>query len=149
MTKSKKVKNKGGCGCNNSIKGGSSFDVNNPSVNPLNNYNADPLDPSQVISVRIQPNMNSSFLSGGKKSKTKKSKKSKKAKKSNKSKTMKRYIRRLKKGGADPVISSQNANIVSSFNTTVGAQTSANIITGTNDEIMNSGMKTNPEIPFI
>ena len=56
---------------------------------------------------------------------------------------------RIKKGGADPVLSSQNANITSSFNTVLGAQTSSNIITGTNNEIMNSGMKTNPEIPFI
>ena len=150
MTKSKSVK-KGGCGCQNSnndliLKGGSSFDVNNPSVNPLNNYNLDPNDPSVVMSVRIQPNMNSSFLSGGKKRKTKKLKKSKKSKKSKK---VKRRTMRIKKGGADPVLSSQNANITSSFNTVLGAQTSSNIITGTNNEIMNSGMKTNPEIPFI
>ena len=155
MAKSKSVK-KGGCGCQKShddliLKGGASFDINNPSVIPFNNYNGDPSDPSQIISVRMQPNMNTSFLSGGKKRKTlkkyKKSKKSKKSKTVRKSK--KRIIRRMKKGGADPVLSSQNANITSSFNTVLGAQTSANIITGTNDQIMNSGMKSNPEMPFI
>jgi hypothetical protein len=149
MTKSKIVKKKGGCGCQNSIKGGASFDVNNPSVNPINNYNADPSDPSQLMSVRIQPNMNVPFLSGGKKRTTKRSKRSKTSKKSKHRKTIKRRTMRLKKGGADPILSSQNANIVSSFNSTLGAQTSANIITGTNDEIINSGMKTNPEMPFI
>ena len=71
MSKSKSVK-KGGCGCQKShddliLKGGASFDVNNPSVIPFNNYNGDPSDPSQIMSVRMQPNMNSSFLSGGKK----------------------------------------------------------------------------------
>ena len=156
MTKSKLGKKTGGCGCQNSMKGGTSFDLNNPSVNPLNNYNADPSDPSQVMSVRIQPNMNSSFLSGGKKRNTKNSKKSNKSNKSKKSKktnkikkTKKIHTMRMKKGGADPVLSSQNANIISSFNTVLGAQTSANIITGTSDQIMNSGMKTNPEMPFI
>jgi len=148
MAKSKSVK-KGGCGCQNSkdeliLKGGASFDVNNPSVIPFNNYNGDPSDPSQVMSVRMQPNMNSSFLSGGKKKKSKKSKKSKTVRKSKR-----RTMRRMKKGGADPVLSSQNANIASSFNTVLGAQTSANIITGTHDEIMNSNMKINPEMPFI
>jgi len=147
MAKTKLVKKKGGCGCQNSIKGGASFDVNNPSVIPLNNYNADPSDPSQVISVRIQPNINSSFLSGGKKRKTKRLKKSKKSKKSKNIK--KRRTIHMKKGGADLVLSSQNANVISSFNTALGARTSANILTGTNDQIINSGMKTNQEMPFI
>jgi hypothetical protein len=147
MTKLKIVKKKGGCGCQNSIKGGTSFNVNNPSVNPFNNYNADPSDPSQVISVRIQPNMSSSFLSGGKKRKTKRSKILNKSKKSKN--TKKRRTIHLKKGGADLVLSSQNANVHSSFNTVLGAQTTANIITGTNDQTMNSGMKTNQEMPFI
>ena len=167
MTKSKLGKKTGGCGCQSAnndllLKGGASFDINNPYINPLNNYNADPSDPSQVMSVRIQPNMNSSFLSGGKKRRTKisntlnKSKKTNKTNKTNKTrktkktkKPKKRCTIRMKKGGADPVLSSQNANITSSFNTVLGAQTSSNIITGTSDQIMNSGMKTNPEMPFI
>jgi len=149
MAKTKSVK-KGGCGCQNSkedliLKGGASFDTNNLSVNPLNNYNSDPNDPSVVTSVRMQPIMNSSFLSGGKKRKTNKSKKSKKSK----TKKNKRRTIRKQKGGADPVLSSQNANITSSFNTALGAQTSSNVITTKNDEIMNSNMKINSEIPFI
>jgi hypothetical protein len=154
MVKTKSVK-KGGCGCQNPkpdliLKGGAGFDVNNPSVIPFNNYNGDPSDPSQVMSVRMQPNMNSSFLSGGKKRKMKKSKTSKKSKKSKTvRKSKRRTMRRMKKGGADPVLSSQNANITSSFNTVLGAQTSANIITGTPDQIMNSNMKINQEMPFI
>jgi len=155
MAKSKVGKKKGGCGCQSAnndllLKGGASFDVNNPSIIPLNNYNGDPSDPSQVMSVRMQPNMNSSFLSGGKKRKTKKSKKVKKSKKSKQSKHIKkRHTMRLKKGGADPVLSAQNANVVSSFNTALVAQPSANLITGTNDQTMNSGMKINLEMPFI
>lgn len=152
MVKSTVGKKKGGCGCqtaNNDLllKGGVSFDTNNSYVNPLNNYNADPSDPSQVISVRIQPNMNLSFLSGGKKRKSKRSKKSKQSKKSKHIK--KRHTMRVKKGGSDPVLSSQNANVSSSFNTVLGAQTSANIMTGINDQTMNPGIKTNPDMPFI
>ena len=147
MTKLKIAKKKGGCGCQSSIKGGTSFNVNNPSVNPFNNYNTDPSDPSQVISVRIQPNMNSSFLSGGKKRKTKRLNTLNKSKKSKNTKKRRRI--HMKKGGADPVLYSQNANVTSSFNTVLGAQTSANLITGTNDQIMNSDMKINQEMPFI
>jgi hypothetical protein len=152
MAKSKMVKKKGGCGCQGSkddliLKGGASFDVNNHSVIPVNNYIVEPNDPIEVMSVRMQPNMNSSFLLGGKKRKTKRSKKSKKSKTVRKSK--RRTMRRMKKGGADQVLSSQNANITSSFNTVSGAQTSANIITSTNDQVTNSGMKTNSEMPFI
>jgi hypothetical protein len=152
MNKKKIIKKKGGCGCQKSnndliLKGGASFDVNNNYVNPLNNYNSDQNDPSVVMSVRTQPNMNSSFLSGGKKKNTK-SKKSKRSKSNTVKKTKRRTIRK-KKGGADPVLSSQNANIISSFNTVLGAQTSANIITTTNDPIMNSSSKINPNIPFI
>ena len=148
----KKATKKGGCGCQNNqpssiISGGSSFNVNNPSVNPINNYNSDPNDPSLVISTRIQPNINSPvFLSSGKyknKSRKRKGKKSKRVKK-----TKRRTIRK-KYGGADPILSSQNANVVSSFNTVLGSQISANLITGTNDQTMNTGNKFNGQMPFI
>jgi hypothetical protein len=151
-TQYKKTTKKGGCGCQNNqpssiISGGSSFNVNNPSVNPINNYNSDPNDPSVVLSSRIQPNMNPSvFLLGGKyknKSSKRKGKKSKRVKKTKRRTIRKQY------GGADPVLSSQNANVVSSFNTVSGSQTSANLITGTSDQLINSGNKFNQQMLFI
>lgn len=68
---------------------------------------ADPSDPSNVVSVRMQPNM-----VGGKRKHTKK----------NKNKTL--------RGGADPVTDVQTSNIPYSFLTTPGAQTSADVLNG-------------------
>jgi hypothetical protein len=162
MTKKKTLK-KGGCGCQKSdeliIKGGSTELYNNPYVNSLNSYELDPSDPSKIMSVRIQPNMDStSFLSGGKKkSKTKKTKKTNKTKtktKKTKTKKTKTKIKRRtipkQKGGGDPVLISHNANQVSSFDTVSGINTTANIIRGTSDEAINSGYKfMNSQMPFI
>ena len=154
MNKKRTLKKKGGCGCGKSddliIKGGASFDVNNPYVNPLNNYKLDPNDPSVVTSVRIQPNMSSSsFLSGGKKRKSKKTKKTKKSKKTN-VKRKRKYTMHKQKGGADEVISASNANIASSFNTTLGFPSNSNVLTTTVDQNMNSGFKfVNSHMPFI
>jgi hypothetical protein len=66
---------------------------------------ADPSDPSNVVSVRIQPNM-----VGGKRKHTKKNK--------------------TLRGGADPVTDVQTSNIPYSFLTTPGAQTSADVLNG-------------------
>lgn len=156
MTKKKTFK-KGGCGCQKSdeliITGGSTELYNNPYVNSLNNYELDPSDPSKIMSVRIQPNMNSTlFLSGGKKkSKTKKTKKTKKMNKTKKTKTkIKRRTIPKQKGGGDPVLISHNANQISSFDTVSGINTAANIIRGTSDEAINSGYKfMNSQMPFI
>jgi len=68
---------------------------------------ADPSDPSNVVSVRMEPNM-----VGGKRKHTKK----------NKNKTL--------RGGADPVTDVQTSNIPYSFLTTPGAQTSADVLNG-------------------
>lgn len=64
---------------------------------------ADPSDPSNVVSVRIQPNM-----VGGKRTKR---------------------TRKLR-GGADPITDGQTSNAIYSFNTGPGAQVSADIIQG-------------------
>jgi len=64
---------------------------------------ADPSDPSNVVSVRIQPNM-----VGGKRTKK---------------------TRKLR-GGADPITEPQTSNAIYSFNTGPGAQVSADIIQG-------------------
>jgi len=68
---------------------------------------ADPSDPSNVVSVRMEPNM-----VGGKRKHTKKKK----------NKTL--------RGGADPVTDVQTSNIPYSFLTTPGAQTSADVLNG-------------------
>ena len=155
-------KQKGGCGCqkstdvNDVLTGGS----NNPHVNPVNTYENDPNSPSSVVSTRIQPNVNfSSFLSGGKKRKTKKQKT---RTKKQKTKTKKRKTRTKKqtkthqrnrnikiKGGSDYVLDYQNANVVSSFNTVLGTPASSHVITGTNDSTMNSETKFFSQAPFI
>lgn len=66
---------------------------------------ADPSDPSNVVSVRIQPNM-----VGGKRKSGRKTRK----------------IR----GGADPITDGQTSNAIYSFNTGPGTQVSADIIQG-------------------
>ena len=76
---------------------------------------ADPSDPSNVVSVRMQPNM-----FGGKRKYTKK----------NKNKTL--------RGGADTVTDVQTSSIPYSFLTTAGAQTSANVIQGHNIHELNA-----------
>ena len=68
---------------------------------------ADPSDPSNVVSVRMQPNM-----VGGKRKHTKK----------NKNKTL--------RGGADTVTDVQTSSIPYSFLPTPGAQTSADVLNG-------------------
>jgi len=68
---------------------------------------ADPSDPSNVVSVRMEPNM-----SGGKRKHTKK----------NKNKTI--------RGGADPVTDVHTSSIPYSFFTMSGAQTSADLFNG-------------------
>jgi hypothetical protein len=68
---------------------------------------ADPSDPSNVVSVRMEPNM-----VGGKRKHTKK----------NKNKTI--------RGGADPVTDVHTSSIPYSFFTTSGAQTSADLLNG-------------------
>jgi len=146
------AKKKGGsCGCKSQfslLKGGSNFTVNNPYVNPLNNYNSDPNDPSAVMSVRTEPNMNSiSFLSGGKKSKKNKNKKSRKSK-SKKNKSKRRTIRKMK-GGAISIIPGQNENTMSMFNTGSGSSSSANVINTVPDQYINGDQKINPIMPFI
>jgi hypothetical protein len=149
MGKKRTIKKGGNCGCNSQfslLQGGS----NNPYYNPLNNYNSDPNDPSVVMSVRMQPNMNSSsFLSGGK-SKYKKAK-SRKSKRKNKSKNnkSKRRTNRKMKGGAIPMIPGQNENTMSMFNTVLGSSSSANIINTVPDNYINGDAKINPIMPFI
>ena len=76
---------------------------------------ADPSDPSNVVSVRMQPNM-----VGGKRKHTKK----------NKNKTL--------RGGADPVTDVQTSSIPYSFLTTPGAQTSADVLNGTKIQELNA-----------
>jgi hypothetical protein len=76
---------------------------------------ADPSDPSNVVSVRMEPNM-----VGGKRKHTKK----------NKNKTL--------RGGADTVTDVQTSSIPYSFLTTSGAQTSANVIQGHNIHELNA-----------
>jgi hypothetical protein len=68
---------------------------------------ADPNDPANVVSVRMEPNM-----SGGKRKHTKK----------NKNKTI--------RGGADPVTDVHTSSIPYSFFTMSGAQTSADLLNG-------------------
>lgn len=76
---------------------------------------ADPSDPSNVVSVRMEPNM-----VGGKRKHTKK----------NKNKTL--------RGGADTVTDVHTSSIPYSFLTTSGAQTSANVIQGHNIHELNA-----------
>ena len=76
---------------------------------------ADPSDPSNVVSVRMEPNM-----VGGKRKHTKK----------NKNKTL--------RGGADPVTDVQTSNIPYSFFTTSGAQTSADVLGGIKIQELNA-----------
>ena len=68
---------------------------------------ADPSDPANVVSVRMEPNM-----LGGKRKHTKK----------NKNKTI--------RGGADPVTDVHTSSIPYSFFTTSGAPTSADLLNG-------------------
>jgi hypothetical protein len=142
-------KKKGGCGCQNSndrslfMTGGNIHNI----VNPINNYNNDPSDPSAVMSVRIQPNI--PFLSGGYKSRSRKGKRSgknisRRGKRKYKRKTMRKF-----KGGSDQIHASQNSNIVSSFNTSLGANTGVNVMYGIHDETMNTGQMFHKGMPFI
>lgn len=111
---------KGGCGsCNSSppspfITGGSSSSLDqainhNPTVIPYNQSHGsviDPNDPSNMVSVRMQPNI----ISGGKK----------------KSKKTKTKRRKLRGGNADP----SAANAISSFGNTTGLSSAYSILTG-------------------
>ena len=74
---------------------------------------ADPSDPSNVVSVRMQPN-----VVGGKRKSGRKTRK----------------IR----GGADTITDAQTSSIPYSFLTTAGAQTSANVIQGHNIHELNA-----------
>lgn len=74
-----------------------------PQYAPTIGATADPSDPSNVVSVRIQPNM-----VGGKRTKR---------------------TRKLR-GGAHPITDGQTSNAIYSFNTGPGAQVSADIIQG-------------------
>ena len=74
---------------------------------------ADPSDPSNVVSVRMEPNM-----VGGKRKHTKKNK--------------------TLRGGADPVTDVQTSNIPYSFFTTSGAQTSADVLGGIKIQELNA-----------
>lgn len=74
-----------------------------PQYAPTIGATADPSDPSNVVSVRIQPNM-----VGGKRNKR---------------------TRKIR-GGADPITEPQTSNAIYSFLTTQGTQLSADIMNG-------------------
>ena len=109
----------GGCGCQNT--GHRMMGGNNQSIIPLNTYGDDATDPSNVVSVRIQPNM-----VGG-------SRKSKKNRKSRR-----RTRRNIKRGGGDALFDTYNANIVSSFNTVSGSPVSADILAANPNSVLNN-----------
>ena len=135
---------RGGCGCNNNsdksifLKGGSSLDVainQNSSVIPYNNsvgtVGGDPNDPSNIVDVRMQPNMNSptgTTIYGGKnkKSKGKKTIKRKVGKKSKNNKRRKTH-RKIKGGTqANPI----TPNAIQSFGSLSGLGNTYNILSG-------------------
>lgn len=142
----KKYKRGGSCGCQQQkggkIKGGNSnffgpdsfakFDTTtNTYTYPVNTHINDPLNPSQITSVRMQPNM-----VGGKSKKNK-------PKKTNKHKSKKM------KGG-----DFLSSNLQSSVFTPQGASTQVNVLSGTNNPSLNSNMQTiqlfsRTSMPFI
>lgn len=142
----KKKQHGGDCGCqkeNYITEGITGGNVNY--INPINTFNNDPNNPSAVISTRIQPNTNTesfSFFSGGKKTQSK----SKKMK--HKTKKIKHKTKKMK-GGSDTLLDSHNANLVSSFNTSLGSHSSPHVITGTNNIRMNSEPIFHVNTPFI
>jgi hypothetical protein len=150
MNKSyRKNKRGGSCGCQqNQQKGGSAnffgpdsfakFDATtNNYTYPLNSHINDPLNPTNIVSVRMQPNM------VGGKSRKNKSKKSKKSKKSNK---------KMRGGGlpggglpggglqgGDGILSS---NLQSSVFTSEGAATQVNVLGGVVNPSLNQNMSS-------
>lgn len=159
---------KGGCGsCKSSepspfLTGGSlNHTINqNPVVIPYNQSHGssmDPNDPSNMVSVRMQPNM----ITGGSRSLSqhrvlsnkKRSTPIKIIRKSNKisnhnpfkgGKKQKRKTYKLKGGNADP----SAANAISSFGNTTGLSSTYNILTGS--QSVNSSVTSQPigDSPF-
>ena len=158
----KTLKKKGGCGCQSQnavpsssifdkITGGigpaslTNFDTHNNYTIPYNNaigvVGADPIDPSSIVSTRIQPN-----IVGGKKYKKRRNTKTNK-RRNTKTKTNKK-MRKYNGGGVD-YVDAHNGNIQSSFLQGTGAQTAANILHGTHSELLNSQPQFITYAPYI
>lgn len=133
----KKYKRGGSCGCQQQnqqkggkIKGGNSnffgpdsfakFDTTtNTYTYPVNTHIIDPLNPSQITSVRMQPNM-----VGGK------------SRKNKPKKTNKRKSKKMK--GGDFL----SSNLQSSVFTPQGASTQVNVLGGIHDPSLNQNMQS-------
>lgn len=134
QNKNRSIKKGGSCGCQQrTMLGGnaSNIDENNQYIIPLNKHIDDPSDSSNIMSVRMQPNMSSTTVTGGKKSKSK-------------SKSLNR-----KTGGSSAYLASYNSNPQLSFNTTSGAQVSLDLLRGINSETLNSVNTLPKTVTFI
>jgi hypothetical protein len=151
----KNTRKSGGCGCQsqNKILGGgtlgpasfTNFDTNHTYIIPYNTSvglkNIDPIDASNVISTRMQPN-----ITGGKnKRKTLKSRKVLKSSKIKKSR--KSLKKRSMKGGN--YVDMMNGNVQSTFLQTSGMLTSSNVVSGTHNEVLNSEPRFLKNTPLI
>jgi hypothetical protein len=145
-------KKRGGCGCQNGqqsqtpfsggrrrrrtrrMKGGDAlglasltdFDPGFKYTYPLNDHMNDPLAPSNIVDVRMQPNM-----TGGRRRKSR--------------------SRRIRGGSSDPYIKAYESNTLSSspFTSLSGASNAANIITGQDNIRMTYSDNLRTGIPFI
>jgi hypothetical protein len=119
-----------------SIKGGdalgpaslTNFDPDFKYTYPVNDHVNDPLAPSNIVDVRMQPNM-----TGGKR------------------RRRKSRSRKLKGGSSDPFIKAYESNTLSSppFTSIAGASTAVNIITGQENSKMTYSDNIRTEVPFI
>lgn len=93
---------------------------------PLNDHMNDPLAPSNIVDVRMQPNM-----TGGRRRKSR--------------------SRRIRGGSSDPYIKAYESNTLSSspFTSLSGASNAANIITGQDNITMTYSDNLRTGIPFI
>lgn len=151
---------KGGCGCQsqNKISGGgnnlpapsfTNFDTYNKYIIPYNTSvglpGGDPIDASNIVSTRMQPNM------VGGKSKCKGKRQSKKNKKSMKKRffTLVKNSKRRRYKGGNNYLNLINGNIQSSIFQTTGMSTTSNVINGVNNEHLNSQPQFIKNTPYI